>query len=147
MKIKILNAGALFILFAMCVAPFASSAESKLVSLRAGVSIDANNTPVAENTVLQPEDGFDTDWDSQPPSIPHEISEDIISLSENSCMNCHSKENYKKEGSVKIGKSHYYDRDGNRLKQLSSRRYFCVQCHMTQLDVDALVENTFQGEE
>lgn len=144
---KNLYLGALILILTSSLMPLDSNAESKLHSLRAGVAIDVNNTPVIENMVLQPEDGFDTEWDSQPPSIPHEINEDRISLSENTCMNCHGKENYKKENSVKVGKSHYYDRDGDRLKQLSPRRYFCVQCHMTQLNVDALVDNIYQSEE
>jgi cytochrome c-type protein NapB len=116
-------------------------------SLRAGVAVTSVNTPVSAKAVLEPEDGFNTSWDSQPPSVPHKIDKDIVSLTENTCMNCHSKANYKKEGAVKIGKSHYYDRDGKRLKTLSSRRYFCVQCHTPQLDAKELVENTFKGED
>lgn len=137
----------LLTMFTFATAPMVAEAESKLESLRSGVPISDNNTPVPVNVVLQPEDGFDTAWDSQPPSIPHEIHEDKVTLSENTCMNCHSKENYKKEEAVKIGKSHYYDREDNKLEQLSARRYLCVQCHTTQLDVGALIENTFQSEE
>ena len=147
MKTKTLFSATLAYLLVASLMSLTSSAESALHSLRAGIAIDANYSPVMANTVMQPEDGFDTDWDSQPPSIPHEVHEDKVSLSENTCMNCHSKDNYKQENSVKIGKSHYVDRDGTRLKHLSARRYLCLQCHTTQLDVDALVENTYQAEE
>ena len=35
------------------------------------------------------------------------------------------------------------DRDGNFLAEISPRRYFCNQCHVTQKDAKPLVDNTF----
>ena len=35
------------------------------------------------------------------------------------------------------------NRDGNFLAEISPRRYFCNQCHVTQVDAEPLVENTF----
>ena len=37
--------------------------------------------------------------------------------------------------------SHYMDRDGNFLAEISPRRYFCEQCHVVQFDAKPLVEN------
>jgi cytochrome c-type protein NapB len=37
------------------------------------------------------------------------------------------------------------DRDGKVLDMLSSRRYFCTQCHVAQEDAKPLVQNTFTG--
>ncbi|UCE90692.1 MAG: nitrate reductase cytochrome c-type subunit, partial [Pseudomonadota bacterium] len=50
----------------------------------------------------------------------------------------------KKAGSVKISQTHFSDRDGNDLANISARRYFCTQCHVPQVDSAPLVENTFQ---
>ena len=36
------------------------------------------------------------------------------------------------------------DRDGTMLGEVSTRRYFCTQCHVTQDEVKPLVENRFQ---
>jgi cytochrome c-type protein NapB len=36
------------------------------------------------------------------------------------------------------------DRDGNFLAEVSPRRYFCVQCHVTQIDGKPLVGNTYE---
>lgn len=42
-----------------------------------------------------------------------------------------------------ISTSHYMDRDGNFLAELSPRRYFCLQCHVSQVPQNPLVENRF----
>ena len=34
--------------------------------------------------------------------------------------------------------------DGKTLSDVSPRRYFCLQCHVTQADAAPLVENTFE---
>ncbi|MFB1000430.1 MAG: nitrate reductase cytochrome c-type subunit, partial [Colwellia sp.] len=35
-------------------------------------------------------------------------------------------------------------RDGTTLSEVSPRRYFCSQCHVTQADAPELVDNTFK---
>ena len=40
--------------------------------------------------------------------------------------------------------THYMDRDDQFLATISSRRYFCNQCHVVQTDAPVLVNNTFQ---
>jgi len=40
--------------------------------------------------------------------------------------------------------THYMNRDGNFLAEISPRRYFCNQCHVVQLDSKPMVENEFQ---
>jgi cytochrome c-type protein NapB len=39
------------------------------------------------------------------------------------------------------------DRDGNFLAEVSPRRYFCEQCHVTQVDARPLVDNTYEDVE
>ena len=43
-----------------------------------------------------------------------------------------------------ISVTHYMDRDGNFLADVSPRRYFCNQCHVEQTDARPLVENQFK---
>lgn len=44
-----------------------------------------------------------------------------------------------------MAKSHYLDRDGKELPNISTQRYFCLQCHVPQYDAPPLVGNSFQG--
>ena len=60
-------------------------------------------------------------------------------------MNCHSEKTFEQKKAPRVGDSHYLSRDGKVLETLSSRRYFCNQCHATQLNAEPLVENIFQG--
>jgi len=44
-----------------------------------------------------------------------------------------------------LGESHFLTRDGKKLDHVSSRRYFCTQCHAPQLEANPLVKNEFKG--
>ncbi len=80
----------------------------------------------------------------QPPLIPHTIEGYVINVKFNKCLTCHSWANYKERGATKISLTHFSDRDGNDLANVSARRYFCTQCHVSQVDAKPLVENTFK---
>jgi cytochrome c-type protein NapB len=43
-----------------------------------------------------------------------------------------------------ISVTHYMDRDGNFLAEISPRRYFCTQCHVNQTATRDAVENEFK---
>jgi cytochrome c-type protein NapB len=43
-----------------------------------------------------------------------------------------------------ISVTHYMDREGNFLADVSPRRYFCEQCHVTQTNAAKLVGNDFK---
>ena len=45
---------------------------------------------------------------------------------------------------IPVSVTHYMDRDGNFLAEISPRRYFCEQCHVTQTDVRPLVPNDYE---
>ena len=47
-------------------------------------------------------------------------------------------------GATKVSLTHFKDRDGRELSNISPRRYFCTQCHVPQTDAKPLVDNTFQ---
>ncbi len=84
------------------------------------------------------------DYVQQPPLIPHKIIGYKIDINSNKCLTCHSWSNYKKAGATKISLTHFTDREGNDLANVSARRYFCDQCHVPQVDAQPLVENTFE---
>lgn len=115
-----------------------------LVSER-GSAIEAPSPEPEKRKVEVVQGGFDRSWDTQPPMIPHDIEKYEISLRLNGCLKCHSEATAEKEKTKPTPKSHFLDRDGNQMEQLSSRRYFCTQCHAPQLSGAPLVENTFEG--
>lgn len=81
----------------------------------------------------------------QPPIIPHHIKGYQITKNVNTCMTCHSRKAATESGATPVAKSHYLDRDGKELPSISTRRYFCLQCHAPQFDAPPLVGNSFKG--
>ena len=84
------------------------------------------------------------DFVQQPPLIPHAVQNYAITKNFNKCMDCHSWSRYKETGATKISLTHFKDRDGTEHANISTRRYFCLQCHVPQSDAKPLVENTFK---
>jgi cytochrome c-type protein NapB len=80
----------------------------------------------------------------QPPTIPHKIDGYQIDINSNKCLTCHSRHKVEDSQAPMISVTHYMDRDGNFLAEVSPRRYFCNQCHITQTVAKPLVNNTFQ---
>lgn len=79
----------------------------------------------------------------QPPTIPHKIDDYQLDLNANKCMSCHARIRTEETQAPMVSVTHYQDRDGNFLAELSPRRYFCTQCHVPQTDAKPLVESTF----
>ena len=67
-----------------------------------------------------------------------------ITKNVNQCLNCHSVEASRVTGATRISPTHFADRDGNIGASASPRRYFCLQCHVSQSDVEPLVPNEFK---
>ena len=82
-------------------------------------------------------------YSMQPPTIPHKIDNYQVDLNVNACLGCHSRGRAPVTQAVAVSVSHYMDRDGNFLAEISPRRYFCEQCHVPQVDAKPLVGNTF----
>jgi len=130
---------------ALAVLTFSGAAVSEVSFLRGDQDLEAMSKESSKKTQMEVQGGIERSYKIQPPAIPHKIDKDEINLKVNTCMKCHSELAYEKEKAPRIGDSHYVDRDGNILKSLSNRRYFCSQCHAPQLKATPLVENTFQG--
>lgn len=120
-------------------------------ALAAETKTSLRSKPLAEesdNSVMQrwqsDREPITRDYVHQPPLIPHKIIGYKIDANSNKCLTCHSWSNYKKKGATKISQTHFTDREGTDLANVSARRYFCNQCHVPQVDAKPLVENTFE---
>ncbi len=87
------------------------------------------------------------DFVQQPPLIPHTIKGYAVTKNFNKCLDCHSWGRYKEMGATKVSLTHFKDREGQELDNISPRRYFCMQCHVPQTDAKPLVNNTYQRAE
>lgn len=83
------------------------------------------------------------DYPMQPPTIPHKVDNYQLDLKANKCLSCHARDRIEDSQAPMVSVTHFMDRDGNFLADVSPRRYFCLQCHVTQIDRDPLVGNTF----
>jgi cytochrome c-type protein NapB len=79
----------------------------------------------------------------QPPTIPHKIDGYQVDLKVNRCLACHSRKRSEDSQATMVSVTHYMDREGNFLADVSPRRYFCEQCHVTQADTQPLLVNDF----
>ena len=83
-------------------------------------------------------------YPEQPPVIPHSIDGYQLTLNTNRCMDCHKREFTEGSGAPMISVTHFQDRDGQVLSDVTPRRYFCTACHVQQTDARPLVPNSFQ---
>ena len=79
----------------------------------------------------------------QPPLTPHDTRGYEVNLQVNKCMSCHARRQTDDSQAPMISVTHYMDRDGNFLAEISPRRYFCNQCHVTQTGARQVVGSTF----
>ncbi len=116
-------------------------------------SIDAmrGDSPIAEEAEpprMPQEDNTDIkrarNYPMQPPIIPHKTDGYQVDLNSNKCLTCHSRRRTEESQAPMVSVTHYMDRDGNFLAEVSPRRYFCNQCHVNQTNARPLIENTFQ---
>ena len=83
----------------------------------------------------------------QPPVIPHKIDGYQLDKDVNRCLYCHSRTRIEETRAIPLSVTHYQDRDGNFLADVSPRRYFCDTCHVVQMEAKPLVGNGFQDVE
>jgi cytochrome c-type protein NapB len=83
----------------------------------------------------------------QPPTIPHKTDNYQVDKNVNKCMTCHARTRAGETQATPISITHYQDRDGTFLADVSPRRYFCEQCHVVQMQTEPVVKNRFQDVE
>lgn len=115
-----------------------------VASLRGTVEISSINKSEALKRVPRDQHPIDRNYIQQPPVIPHTTRAYQVNLNANKCLSCHSFKNAGDSGATKISVTHFQSRDGTWLSDVSPRRYFCLQCHVTQANAKPLVENTFE---
>jgi len=136
--------GTLFTALLACIWSPLVQADDGVYSLRGKrVISDISEAPVQAG-ILSPLKGtLDRSFRGQPPKIPHKVKAKRISLKKNQCLECHSELNYKEIGTTKVHDSHYFNRAGEQLGRISTRFYFCNQCHVEQANKTPLVANNF----
>lgn len=120
------------------------SAIAQSVKTPRGADVSANDLPPGEFRLAPDGPPIPRAYVQQPPIVPHKIEGYEVSLNFNKCMDCHSWSRYRESGATKVSLTHFKDRDGGELSNISPRRYFCMQCHVPQTDARPLVDNTFK---
>ncbi|MCW8835549.1 MAG: nitrate reductase cytochrome c-type subunit [Rhodospirillales bacterium] len=143
MKNLTITALAIFVL-ALGLGMAHSPAEAGVKSLRGDVAMTEQQAPASISKPLTPPK-FERSYKQQPPLVTHKTEKYQIDLKRNGCLKCHDKANYKDEDAPMAGKSHYTDASGKEGDKIYMGRYFCLQCHVPQVDAKPLVENSFQG--
>lgn len=117
---------------------------NEIATLRQGTPLEqVNAQPAKLSDALNTDQKRGRAYPMQPPTIPHKIDGYQIDVKANQCMSCHARQRIHESQAPMISVTHFMDRDGNFLAEVSPRRYFCTQCHVTQAGKKPLVENTF----
>ena len=114
-------------------------------SLRGSTAIDKMSIKPEYKKWQGKTDLIARDFEEQPPLIPHKSQSQKINLEQNKCLSCHGLDKYEEKEATKVSDTHYKDRDGNQLTNVSGERYFCTQCHVEQRDAKPLIENEFKS--
>lgn len=120
-----------------------SSASDEISTLRDDTKIDEQKKPNAIYKVNNDDIKKQRNYPMQPPIIPHTTRNYEVNLNSNKCMVCHSRQRTQDTQATMVSVTHYMDREGNFLAEISPRRYFCNQCHVTQKQAKPLVDNEF----
>jgi nitrate reductase (cytochrome), electron transfer subunit len=140
MKLQLLAALAANLLLA----PQVLAAGDNIDALRGDVALPDEPEPPRMATVENEDLRRGRNYPMQPPTIPHKIDNYQVDLNTNKCLSCHSRRRTEETQAIAISVTHYMDRDGNFLAEVSPRRYFCEQCHVPQTDARPLVGNDFK---
>jgi cytochrome c-type protein NapB len=119
-----------------------SVADDNIATLRGG-AIDAEAAPPKISQVENRDLKRKRAYPMQPPTIPHKIDGYQLNLNVNKCLSCHSRRQSQDSQAPMISVTHYMDREGNFLADVSPRRYFCEQCHVIQTEAKPLLANEF----
>ena len=121
----------------------ASLANDDLATLRDG-PIDKEMEPPKMADVDDRDIKRARSYPMQPPTIPHRIRDYRVDINSNKCLSCHSRKQTAASQAPMVSVTHYMDREGNFLADVSPRRYFCEQCHVVQTNAPSLVGSDFK---
>ena len=144
MKRQILLVVFLFGSFALHVIAEELKPETQVATLRGKTSLYEEEKPATMPKVENHDVKRNRSYPMQPPTIPHKIDGYQVDLKVNKCLSCHSRKRIEESQAPMVSVTHFMDRDGNFLADVSPRRYFCSQCHVVQTKAKTLVENEFK---
>ncbi|GAB3553299.1 nitrate reductase cytochrome c-type subunit [Noviherbaspirillum agri] len=124
-------------------APFTMNAADLQDKMRGATPLDQTTQPPP---LVNPDNSDvrrSRNYAMQPPVVPHKIEGYQLDKNANRCMMCHARTRTQESQAPMISVTHFMDRDGNFLAELSPRRYFCLQCHVPQANLNPLVNNQF----
>jgi nitrate reductase (cytochrome), electron transfer subunit len=128
--------------FTLIVLVSASSLAQNIATTR-GAALDSEPTPPKMTRVDNSDVKRERAYPMQPPTIPHKISGYQVDKNANQCLSCHNRNRTQESQAPMVSVTHYMDREGNFLADVSPRRYFCSQCHVTQEQTVPLMDNDF----
>jgi len=135
-----LMAGLAFVVLLVAGAVFAD----EIATLRGGAPLDEEPKPAAIPPVVDSDNRSPRNYPMQPPLIPHDTRGYEVNLQVNECMACHARRRTEESLAPMVSVTHFMDRDGNFLAEISPRRYFCNQCHVTQTEARNVQDNDFK---
>ena len=121
--------------------------QENVATMRGAQSIEDSSAAPEYKSWTGKSDLIVRGFDEQPPLIPHKSQSNKINLKTNKCLSCHGLDAYERKEATKVSDTHYKDRDGNQLDNVSGSRYFCTQCHVEQRNAVPLVVNEFKSAE
>jgi nitrate reductase (cytochrome), electron transfer subunit len=131
---------------ALASAAWAADPPSFVDAARGPTALTDTTQPPRLGTQVNDDDRQPRNYPAQPPVIPHRTDGYQVDRNFNKCLDCHARARTEFSGAVPVSASHYMDRSGKVLEQISSRRYFCNQCHVPQeANARPFVRNGFQG--
>jgi cytochrome c-type protein NapB len=140
---RALLAIATFALAGLAVAQHNPTAPGLGAGLRGPVPLTSEPSPPPFPKIVNDDQRKTRNYPMQPPLIPHQTDNYQVDLHFNKCMDCHSRARVGESGAPMVSVTHFQDRDGNMLGEISARRYFCTGCHVVQTDAKLPVKNTF----
>lgn len=120
-----------------------SFAENQIANLRDRAGLTQNNDAPRIALEINNDVRLSRDYPMAPPVIPHKIEGYQVDLNANKCLACHNRQQVSDSQAPMISVTHFMDRNGNFLADVSPNRYFCSQCHVSQMDVTPLITNEF----
>ena len=113
-----------------------SEEEGKVESLRGDHPISELSAITEWKRVPSDFQTFLPTYEQQAPLIPHFIEGYKITLEGNKCLTCHKKT---------LSPTHLKDRNGKVLDTVDNRLYFCRLCHVSQVEAQPLIDNSFES--
>ena len=102
-------------------------AEPQVAGLRGSQDLDAEEKAPRIGKVINDDKRTDRDYPMAAPMIPHKIDGYQIDLNANKCLSCHNRQRVEESQATMVSVTHFMNRDGNFLADVSPNRYFCTQ--------------------